>query len=132
MDDLKAWIARVRHDLLKQAVWRVRDLGDLGREPTASDRAALARGLVDLRDGEGNPASASALWRQLRDELPATPTPEIEERLGAIDRLVGDAEDLARRLDGEPRLWSAVAERVGELAAAFESTAHELILSVRP
>ena len=60
------WLAAVRHDLVKRAVWPARDLRDTG----GRDVAALRRGLFDLTDAEGAPASAEALFARMRVDSP--------------------------------------------------------------
>jgi hypothetical protein len=62
------WLARLRHDLVKQLVWRARDVRDLA----PPDGAKLLRdGLFALVDGEGRPTSPRELWQALRAEAPA-------------------------------------------------------------
>lgn len=92
------WLARVRHDLLKPAVWRARDLRELGTTPGDDDRAALRRGLLELRDDEGRPVTASELWRLLRREVER----DLAERRGGaladFGRAVDEAEAAVQNL----------------------------------
>jgi hypothetical protein len=61
------WLAAVRHDLLKRAVWPARDQRDLGQR----DVEALRQGLQRLSDDEGRPATALQLFARLRGSAPA-------------------------------------------------------------
>jgi len=70
------WLARLRHDLLKHALWCARDLGecaDAGGPLKPADLQALRRSLLALPDGEGRPVTAAQLWRELRAESCADP-----------------------------------------------------------
>jgi hypothetical protein len=60
-----AWLARVRHDLVKRLVWPARDRRDLGGVPDAGE---LAPRLVD---GAGRPTTVDAAWAELAAEAPA-------------------------------------------------------------
>jgi hypothetical protein len=63
--DPAAWLARVRHDLVKRLLWPARDRRDLGGAPKPGEL------VPSLIDGEGRPIAAAALWRALRAEAPA-------------------------------------------------------------
>src|SRR5690348_4756 len=63
--DVDAWLARVRHDLVKRMVWPARDRRDLGGAPAPGELRAR------LCDDEGRPVAAGALWAALRAEAPA-------------------------------------------------------------
>lgn len=91
-------LARVRHDLLKHALWCARDLRGI-EQPLGSDLRALRRSLLELPDGEGRPVTARALLRGLRGELGA-PADSVDV-FDAFERAVGAAEDAARILDPE-------------------------------
>jgi hypothetical protein len=65
------WLDRLRHDVVKRALWALRDLRAVGITPAAVDRTRLAAGLLDLIDDEGRPATASALWATFKTEAPA-------------------------------------------------------------
>ena len=67
----EAWLARVRHDLVKRMVWPARDRRDLGGPVVAGELAAR------LIDGEGQDTSASALWLALLADAPAGVSDEI-------------------------------------------------------
>ena len=89
------WARRLRHDIVKRAVWAARDLRSLDGTPSAADVAALRGGLYDLRDEEGAPATARSLWERMRSEAPRN-TPEVnrfsealEEAYQAVDSLPG-------------------------------------------
>lgn len=94
-------LARVRHDLLKHALWCARDLRGIER-PLGSDLRALRRSLLELPDGEGRPVTARTLLRGLRGELGAPAEAKAGlDALAAFERAVGEAEDAARALDPE-------------------------------
>ena len=59
-----AWLARLRHDLVKHLLWPARDRRDLGGAPASGEL------VPQLIDAEGNPIAAAALWRELRAEAP--------------------------------------------------------------
>jgi hypothetical protein len=89
------WARRLRHDIVKRAVWPARDLRSFEGAPTPADVAALRRGLYDLRDEEGASVTARSLWERMRAEAPGN-TPEIgrfsaalEEAYQAVDTLPG-------------------------------------------
>ena len=63
---MHAWLKRLRHDLVKRAVWPARDLRDSG----GRDLTALRCGLMDLIDADGDPITAQDLWERLRDDAP--------------------------------------------------------------
>ena len=62
-----AWLARVRHDLVKRLVWPARDRRDAGGAPADGELVAK------LIDDEGNPTTAPALWAALKADGPAAP-----------------------------------------------------------
>lgn len=62
--DPAAWLARLRHDLVKRLLWPARDRRDLGGVPSPGEL------VPQLIDAEGNPVGAAALWRSLRAEAP--------------------------------------------------------------
>src|SRR3954471_9484088 len=81
------WLRRVRHDLVKRAVWPARDLRECGQ----MDLEALRRGLRELRDDAGAPIDAAALWSRLRSEAPGVShraLDEFGEAVGAAERAV--------------------------------------------
>lgn len=63
--DPAAWLARVRHDLLKRLVWPARDRRDAGGPVVPGELVAT------LIDDEGRPTTATALWSALAAEAPA-------------------------------------------------------------
>lgn len=98
---MRRWLAQVRHDLIKHAAWRARDLlalRDLGAAATAADLEALRRGVLDLPDEEGAPVGALARWRQLRGDAPEGAD---EAALGDFEAAVAAAEVAVRGGDGE-------------------------------
>ena len=118
---MRRWLARVHHDLIKHALWRARDLRDMGAAPTDRDLAALRRDLLMLPGADGEPVPASALFRDLRAEIEGAAPPDVWDALDAFAAAVAAAEaavaearagavgtvltlegafaDLARRLD---------------------------------
>ena len=111
------WWARVRHDLVKRALWAIRDLRAAGLHPGEADRALLRAGLLDLVDEEGRPASASQLWSAFRAEAPA------ELPAAALDAVeVALAEAEARAQDPAADIAS-LAAALGALEERFEALA---------
>ena len=72
-----AWLARVRHDLVKRMLWPARDRRDLGGPVRAGELVAK------LIDDEGQPVSASTLWRVLLADAPASVSNEIAREFAA-------------------------------------------------
>jgi hypothetical protein len=68
------WLRRLRHDLVKRAVWPARDLRDCG----GTDLEALRRGVRDLRDESGAPIDPSVLWSRLRADAPRIPVRALD------------------------------------------------------
>jgi hypothetical protein len=63
--DIDAWLARLRHDLVKRLVWPARDWRDAGGTPAPGELVPR------LIDDEGRPATAAALWAALAADAPA-------------------------------------------------------------
>jgi hypothetical protein len=59
-----AWLARVRHDLVKRLLWPARDRRDVGGAPAPGELVAR------LVDDEGAPIAAPALWATFKAEGP--------------------------------------------------------------
>lgn len=103
------WLRRLRHDLLKPALWAARDLQEAGGRLTPADRAALRHGLTDLCDHDGAPVTAPALFAKLRADAPAgLPAPALDAfgravaaAVAAVDRGAAP-EALAAVLSLEP------------------------------
>ena len=66
---MHSWLQALRHDLVKRAVWPARDLRETGER----DLAALRRGLMQLSDAEGAPATAAELFAHMRTGSPCPP-----------------------------------------------------------
>jgi hypothetical protein len=115
------WLARVRHDLVKYAVWRARDLRDRGGEPTPEDLRALERGLRELRDPDGATVDAVTLFRRLRAERPAPDT-----ALDAFERAVIEADVAVRDLGRRPVAWRGALAAVLSIEDAFDEMARTL------
>jgi hypothetical protein len=60
----EAWLARVRHDLVKRMLWPARDRRDLGGLVPAGELVAK------LIDDEGRPIGAGDLWQALLEDAP--------------------------------------------------------------
>jgi hypothetical protein len=61
----RAWLARVRHDLVKRLVWPARDARDLRTSPQPGEL------VVALVDDEGRAVTAPALWADLEAQAPS-------------------------------------------------------------
>jgi hypothetical protein len=59
-----AWLARLRHDLVKRLLWPARDRSEMGGAPAPGEL------VPSLIDGEGRPVSAEALWQSMRADAP--------------------------------------------------------------
>ena len=105
------WLRAVRHDLVKRAVWPARDLRDSGE----TDVAALRRGLMQLRDAEGAPITATALFERMRQ---GTPCPAA-----ACDAFARALQDAVTALDLP---WPAPREAVLALEEAFSALERSL------
>jgi hypothetical protein len=105
------WLRALRHDLVKRAVWPARDLRDSGEV----DVAALRRGLMELRDAEGAPISAIALFDRMRKAAPC-PAP-------ACDAFARSLQDAVTALDSP---WPAPLLAVLALEDAFSALERSL------
>jgi hypothetical protein len=73
-----AWLARLRHDLVKRLVWPARDRRDVGGVPAPGELGPR------LIDEEGAPVAAPALWATFKSEGPEGPAVDaFEAALGA-------------------------------------------------
>jgi len=79
------WLQRVRHDLVKRMLWPARDRRDLGGKVQPGEL------VVRLVDGEGNPASAQAVWADLRNDAPAPEQAALAAFAAALERAVAAA-----------------------------------------
>ena len=128
---MNRWLARLRHDLIKHAVWPARDLRDViaaGRAARSSDGAALRRALLELPGADGQPVGILAAWHALRAELDS---PSAQQRV-ALDRFESEVDALQRRAadcseasDGALHA-PALCDAVLALDAAFETLAHDV------
>ncbi len=62
--EIDAWLARLRHDLIKRLVWPARDRRDAGGDPAPGELVPR------LIDDEGRPATAATLWAALAADAP--------------------------------------------------------------
>jgi len=65
------WVRRVRHDLVKRLLWPARDRRDMGGPVRPGELVAA------LLDDEGAPATAEAVWADLRAAAPAPEHPAL-------------------------------------------------------
>ena len=116
------WLTRLRHDLVKRAIWPARDLRGISSEPVAADMLQLQRGLLDLRDDDGSALTASALWTRFRADAPAIPFAALD----AFGDAVAEAERAVSALSEQPRTWRAALDAVLRIEAAFGDLARTL------
>jgi hypothetical protein len=116
------WLSRLRHDLVKRAVWAARDLRDGEREPNAADIAELRRGLFELRDGEGCSVTARQLWQRLCTEAPDIAPAALESFAAALT----GAEREVAKLAAHPGAWRDAVEAVLRIEPAFAALARTL------
>ena len=107
------WLEALRHDLVKRAVWPARDLRDAG----GRDLRALRRGLMDLSDAGGAPATAAELFARMRADSPCPPA--------ACDAFAGALQRAMAALDSP---WPAPLEAVLALDDAFAELVRSLSL----
>lgn len=79
-----AWLARVRHDLVKRLVWPARDRRDVGGDPAPGELAPR------LIDEEGRPTTAADLWAALAAEAP--PGADLAAFASAVTRATAAAD----------------------------------------
>lgn len=128
---MNPWLARLRHDLLKPALWCVRDLRDSGRLDgatplDAADRRALRRSLLELHDSEGRRVPATGLWRELRadSDAAARPLDAFEAAVTAAEAAaVADLAQGSQEAVGRP---SPLLAAVLRLESAFLLLAQEI------
>jgi hypothetical protein len=108
MDEGAAWLARVRHDLVKRMLWPARDRRDLGGEVRDGELVA------NLIDDEGHPITAVALWQGLDQDAPGGITATART---AFAEAVARADAGAQENQLEPVL---------ALEAAFEALARHV------
>src|SRR5712672_563530 len=116
---MRAWLSRLRHDLVKRAVWPARDLVESARVPGPADVLELRAGLFDLRDGEGRVVSARELWQELSREAPPIPAAALE----SFGRTLEHAEMCVARLATHMQSWSEAVDAVLRIEAAFAALA---------
>ena len=116
------WLSRLRHDLVKRAVWAARDVREAGSAPSAADVLELRRGLFDLRDAEGQPVIARQLWDRLCAEAPHVPA----AALGAFGGALAEAEQRVTGLAERPETWREALEAILGIETAFAALARTL------
>jgi hypothetical protein len=112
------WARRLRHDIVKRAVWAARDLRSLEGAPSEGDVAALRGGLYDLRDEEGAAVTARSLWERMRSDVPRN-TPELQQFSQAL-------EEAHAAVDALPAGFSAAVAALLRLEERFEALARSL------
>jgi hypothetical protein len=114
--DAAAWLARLRHDLVKRLLWPARDRRELGGAPEAGE---LVPGLID---GEGRPVDAEALWAAMRADAPPAIAAEARA-LDAFQAALSRALAAAGRGDVAGVLaFEADVERLAALVRSLERT----------
>ena len=113
------WIRRLRHDIVKRAVWAARDLRSIERAPSEAEVAALRRGLYDLRDEEGAAVTARSLWQRMRLEAPRN-TPELDRFSEAIEEAYAAVDSLPAGLAAAVSALLRIEERFEELARSLD------------
>jgi|SRR6266446_3265793 len=116
------WLSRLRHDLVKRAVWPARDLRDAPREPGPADLLQLRRGLLDLRDDDGRALTARDLWERLRRDAPAVPPTALD----AFGDALLEAERSVSGLGESKGSWRAALDAVLRIEPAFANLARSL------
>jgi hypothetical protein len=119
---MNPWLSRLRHDLVKRAVWPARDLREAAREPSAADIAQLRAGLLDLRDAEGAPVRALQLWEEMRREAPRLPAAALDSFGDAVAQAERSVAALADRVQS----WPQAVQAVLGIEAAFAALARAL------
>jgi len=127
------WLKRLRHDLVKRAVWTARDLRETGAAPTAADLRALRSGLRELVDPEGQAIDARSLWALLRADAPpeALADPEVQAAADAFSAALEAADLAVASLEGQPARAPEALETVLKLEPAFEGLARSMNRGVR-
>jgi hypothetical protein len=120
------WLSRLRHDLVKRAVWPARDLRESGGEPRSADLDQLRTGLFELRDAEGRTVTARELWEELRREAPQAPATALDSFGDAIAQAERSVAGLANRMQS----WREAVEAVLRIEAAFSALAQSIERSV--
>ena len=113
------WARRLRHDIVKRAVWAARDLRSLEGKPAPADVAALRRGLYDLRDEEGASTTARSLWEKMRAEVPRN-TPEVQRFSEALERAHQAVDALPAGFPEAILALLQIEERFEELARSLD------------
>jgi len=106
--DPGAWLARVRHDLVKRLLWPARDRRDAGGPVVPGELVA------SLIDDEGRPTTPEALWGALAVDAPAGAA--LAPFTAAVARAAAAA--TADQLDGV----LALAPAFDQLARSLEGT----------
>ena len=118
------WLQRLRHDLVKRALWPARDLRAAlaeGGRVTAADEAALRAGLLELRAPDGAPCDAVTLLGHLRDLAPEETLARLGPLLAAFGAAVAAAQKTAQAPRPQPA--QAVLAALEEVERRFDTLA---------
>src|SRR3954453_13380122 len=110
---------RLRHDIVKRAVWAARDLRSLEGPPSKADVAALRGGLYDLRDEQGAAVTARSLWERMRLEAPGN-IPELERFSEAIEEAYAAVDSLPAGFATAVSALLRIEERFDDLARSLD------------
>ena len=104
------WLRRVRHDLVKRLLWPARDRREMGGAVRPGELQAA------FVDDEGNPASAEAIWADLRAVAPAPEHPALDAFEIALLSALAAArrDDLAGVLALEPAFERLAQDLAGD------------------
>jgi hypothetical protein len=123
MEKMDPWLARLRHDLVKRALWTARDLRDAQQAPSPSDVRALQAGLRKLIDAEGRHIDARALFALLLEDAPAAARGPACDAFAAALREADEA--VAGAVQDHARAPAAL-QAVLLLEPAFEALARSM------
>ena len=118
------WLRRLRHDLVKRALWPARDLRAAlaeGGVATPADLTALRAGLLELRAPDGAACDALTLLGHLRDLAPDETLARLQPGLAAFEAAVGAAQAVALEQQRDAsKLLAALAELERRFDALLE------------
>ena len=123
MEKMDPWLSRLRHDLVRRALWTARDLRDLKLAPSPDDVKALRAGLRELSDPEGRPIDACALFALLLEEAPPELRGSSAEGFAAVLQAATAAVDEAAK---NHACALAALQAVLQVEPAFEGLARSM------
>lgn len=137
------WLARLRHDLVKHAAFRARDLEaqlEEGRPLRPGDVTGVSRMVRELPDAEGRKVGLLGAWLALRadfdDELPREQADRAGDALGAaLDRCEAALREVEARVgavEGEDEAAArSLCAALRALESAVERLAHDVNEALR-